>query len=682
MTRSTFRGLCVCLATVSLAGCQDYDGGFSETKIKEAAYAKNFEKAFGEIDPNQNWDLFGQMAQAEGVRALTRGASDIIVTDLGESYYKNVTSEMNQQYQKMLPESEGSSRPYSDTNLGRVTQNFSAYATTLTLYPIHWNTGGSDVVGVYYYSNSSDSDATAVTGTDGKTYYIVKKQVYENKTHVAAYYTDSRGTVDVGSSAQDLSAVFSWGADHLISKPILVTIPANVGKIGFYITNGSLTSYSESKLNAKVTFSDAGVKEACYVATYIDTDAAGNQITEDGKPVRYLCFEDWMAGATNFDLNDIVFRVYGLDEGGSKVVDEDEYDETAILVCEDLGDHDFDYNDIVLKLNYRESQKKEYTRDAQGNVTNVTLGELQKTFSITAMAAGGANESDVYYGNTRWNEIHKLLNGSAPTIINADTEMGAEGQTITLTGSDVPNYTRTSTNKFLSLAFLDGYIAIKTYSNGANTTSDDAGILITSEAYKTKGAPQMILLPADYLWCKETEPIDEVYPGFTQWVSDATLTNWLSSRSRGNGNYTNRVVQVVSNNVPTGNDDGNDDSGSSDGGNNDGGNTDPLVAAGYTKLPQQNNIEGWKRGFDLSSLKSAITSGSVEIKFVANSWNGGCTVHLGSSTEVTSWVNWSFTKEDDTTYSATKSVSELTTDYIYCCSANAEAVMYFKAVAE
>lgn len=549
MNRSITRGLCVCLSAVALASCQDYDGGFSESQIKEAAYAKNFVKAFGEIDPNQNWDLFGQMAQLDGVRANTRAAADIVVTDLDESYYKNITSEMNSQYQKMLPESEDRPRPYANTNLGRVTQNFSAYATTLTLYPIHWNTSGSDVIGIYYYTNASDPEKTTITGADGKTYYVVQKQVYENKTHVDLHYPE-RG-IEALTYAQDLSIVFDWGVDYFRSKPIQVTIPANVGKIGFYITNGTNpTKYSESKLNSIYNFSDVGEKEECFVATYIDTDASGDPITEDGKPVRYLCFEDW-TGTSNFDMNDVVFRVYGLDEGGSKIVDEDEYDETAILVCEDLGDHDFDYNDIVLKLNYRESQTKEYTRDSQGNVTNVTLGTLQKTFSITAMAAGGANESDVYYGTTKWNEIHKLLGGNAPSIINAGPTMGAEGQTVTLTGINVPNYSRTSTDKFLSLAFLDGYIAIKTYSKGANTTSDDAGILITSEAYKTKGAPQMILLPADYLWCREGEGIEGVYPGFTQWVSDATLTNWLSSRSSGNGLFTNRVVPVVSENVPT-----------------------------------------------------------------------------------------------------------------------------------
>lgn len=538
MTHFRFRGLCVCIAAMSLVSCQDEDFGYSVSDVKAGLYAKNFVKAFGEIDPNQDWDLFGQMADNVASYSSTRAAADIIVTDLNESYYKHVFPEEGKRFNIMLPESNDNPRSYAATSLGRVTQNFSAIATELTLYPIHWCTEGNDKIGIYYYSSEADSEAIPVAGTDGVTYYIVKREVYTNKTHVQCVWSSTNIENLTGGN---IAEYWGWGMQELISHPIQVSIPASVGNIGFYITNGSNTSYSESKLNAKVTFSDEGLKEACYVATYIDTDAAGNQITEDGKPVRYLCFEDWMEGATNFDLNDIVFRVYGLDDGGSKVVDEDEYDETAILVCEDLGNHDFDYNDIVLKLNYREHETKTYNRDAQGNVTSVTSSGVEKSFSITAMAAGGANESDVYYGSTKWGEIHELLNGEAPSIINAGPTMGDEGQTVTLTGTNVPNFTRTSTQKFLSQVFSNGYIKIETHSNGRN--NDDSAInLITSENYQTKGAPMMILLPEEYLWCQETEPIDEVYPGFTDWVSDATLTNWLSSLSSGNGNITERVI--------------------------------------------------------------------------------------------------------------------------------------------
>ncbi len=635
MTRSTFRGLFVCLSAISLASCQEYDGGFSESQIKEAAYAKNFVKAFGEIDPNQNWDLFGQMANGGVSRSLTRAGGTITVTDLGESYYMDIFQEDATAYQKMLPESNAREREYAETNLGRVTQNFSAYTTELTLYPIWWNTDGSDVIGIYYYSDSSDTNATEVTGTDGKKYYIVKTQVYANKTHIRAWRW---GTTWINpGSESNIGTVWGWSdISYMQSMPIKVTIPSSVGKIGFYIDNAGNVSYSESKLNAKVTFSDEGQKEACFVATYVDTDASGNQVTDsDGKPVRYLCFEDWMVGATNFDLNDIVFRVYGLDEGGSKIVDEDEYDETAILVCEDLGDFDYDYNDVVLKLNYREHETKTYNRDAQGNVTSVSSSGVEKSFSITAMAAGGANKSDVYYGSTKWGEIHELLGGSAPTIINADDEMGDEGETITLTGTDVPTYSRTTT-KFLSQVFSNGYIQIKTYSNGRNE-SDDAANLLTSDGYKTTGAPMMILLPADYLWCQEKKFIEDVYPGFTEWVGDATLTNWLSSRSSGNGLFTDRVVPVVSENVPPVVDDDDD----SDGGNPGGGNQDiscPVSSITSVTTSWGSTANGQTISIPSENVsvgdKLIITSSNNGNKDFGTGW-GNSSYNQGHTTELT-----------------------------------------------
>jgi len=655
-----------------MVSCSDYDNGYTETDI---AYAAKFRDVFGNVDPNQNWDLYGQLVAQGNSTMGTRAASDIVVTDLGEAYYRNVTSDMNKQYQKMLPESEDNPRTYAATNLGRVTQNFSAYTTEITLYPIHWNTSGADVVGIYYYTNSSDSEATAVTGTDGKTYYIVTKEVYSNKTHVegvkettaydyvtactdahwnelvAAYPekyfisdgtqknqyggTISEGTKIIKSdvkkedgyagSGNYYDVYYRWNLDvvtdlaadlialhsnyavadgtdtyknaygytiengklvelkttctyggvntyqdlssafidytYLRSKPIQVTIPANVGKIGFYIKNGTPIRYSESKLNSKLTFSDAGEKEACYVATYIDTDAEGNEIEEDGKPVRYLCFEDWMGGATNFDLNDVVFRVYGLDEGGSSIVDEDETYEDAIVVCEDLGDFDFDFNDVVFSVQYYTRTKKTYNRDAQGNVTSVVTGETENGLRIVPLAAGGTLESTIVFdygatvngsqtveiSNGSSNEIHQLLGGSAPSIINAGPNFGGSGAAIILDANYLPTTDKGSYPTLVSRFFAED--RFKVVSTGAGQTGE-AKRMVSSAGYKTKGAPQMMLLPNYYEWAQELTPIEEAYPNFTQWVSDATATDWISSKI--SSKVTSRGIETPQSSAGTG----------------------------------------------------------------------------------------------------------------------------------
>lgn len=203
MTRSTFRGLCVCLATVSLAACQDYDGGFSETKIKEAQYTKNFENAFGKIDPTQDWNLATRgtvtvaadpgseikiYAKVDGTYKIVgdyenfsgngtlnfdmlEGTTDLLVTNgmssafakVGESVNLSSTRTAHPSGTTITVASEYkdfdfsyvsnviSLLPEDGDNRERVTANFSYVSTgSFTIYPIYWNTGSVHTMGVYW----------------------------------------------------------------------------------------------------------------------------------------------------------------------------------------------------------------------------------------------------------------------------------------------------------------------------------------------------------------------------------------------------------------------------------------------------------------------------------------------------------------------------------------------------
>lgn len=111
MTRSTFRGLCVCLATVSLAGCQDYDGGFSESKIRESQYMKNFVNAFDEVDPNGTWNAtrFGSievtvdetsqvMVYAKGLSVNLQLSCDVVEAGETKTISYNAPKGVNEVY--------------------------------------------------------------------------------------------------------------------------------------------------------------------------------------------------------------------------------------------------------------------------------------------------------------------------------------------------------------------------------------------------------------------------------------------------------------------------------------------------------------------------------------------------------------------------------------------------------
>lgn len=646
-------------AALMFSGCQDEDFGYNASEIK---YASEFSKAFGKIDPTQDWNLLrqltngvdGAMTRAAGNKTTPTG--EFTITVLPESQAAPLTTEQMKEYSKMLPESNQGGAPYDKTNLGRVTQNFSAVTNKVVLYPVYWWTNATDEIGIYYYSNESGS--ASVTGTDGKTYNIVKVpitsnhpeeleysyeaaanwgQVYSNYGDGSSYFTNHKsnliskyptkyaladgtdtykdqygstiasGTFLIYNTTEskwetETAALYSnwaavWGdlaaldpthlkvedgkcyyasnpggttwasvdsgleilgnhikVDPFIeaaaansqvgytgiyptgfrSKGIVVDLPVSM-KIGFYIKNGSDIMYSEGKLNHKMSWAGHTDEDACYIATYQseETDASG-------KPIRYLAFEDWY-NAGDYDLNDIVFRVYGLET----VVDNEEITEEGLFVCEDLGAFDFDFNDVVLKASWKRYYKKTYNK-TDGVVTSVTIAqEPSDELIITGMAAGGHNPSDVYFktatnaSGQKLGEIHGILNGSAPEVINAGETYGGDGRSFTFEESQFPaawNKTSYPTG-YVSQMFGEGYLyVIASTTNRVNDPVQPSGAynteashIISSTSYKTNGVPQMMLLPMYYEWCQEDQPIETVYPHFTDWVNDATKTGWLTN---------------------------------------------------------------------------------------------------------------------------------------------------------
>lgn len=59
--KKSFRILSLLATGLAVVGCQDFDNGFSSEDIKKAEYAKNFEKTFGKVDPNQDWSMALQL---------------------------------------------------------------------------------------------------------------------------------------------------------------------------------------------------------------------------------------------------------------------------------------------------------------------------------------------------------------------------------------------------------------------------------------------------------------------------------------------------------------------------------------------------------------------------------------------------------------------------------------------
>ena len=251
------------------------------------------------------------------------------------------------------------------------------------------------------------------------------------------------------------------GDGSVTSNICEVTIPASIASYGFYITNhdydGSSTprtKYSESALNTKVP--EYGDIDVSWAATFNLKDLGLSQ-TDDQQ---YLCFEDWM-DKNNFDLNDVVFGIKDFDP--STIIDHDAENEKAILVCEDLNNFDFDFNDVVLGLNYKEEAEYEWRSSIapDGSTYNERIlvpGSEKRSLTITPMAAGGAFESTVAFGGTSettLGRIHALM-GEDPVIesatghnplnpiFNATAEYKGDGTSTTFEDNDLPQRVVTS----------------------------------------------------------------------------------------------------------------------------------------------------------------------------------------------------------------------------------------------
>lgn len=102
MKKIFIRGLITSLSLVSLAACQDYDGGFNSSEIKKAEYAKDFEKTFGKVDPNQDWSMAQQINVKLDLSIYGNGEMTVTIFDKnpiqgnsGILYKKNATEKLS-----------------------------------------------------------------------------------------------------------------------------------------------------------------------------------------------------------------------------------------------------------------------------------------------------------------------------------------------------------------------------------------------------------------------------------------------------------------------------------------------------------------------------------------------------------------------------------------------------------
>lgn len=291
------------------------------------------------------------------------------------------------------------------------------------------------------------------------------------------------------------------------------------------------------------------------------------------------------------DLNDFVFWVNGDIKEKPKVkVDtrtrEDVYE--WVVACEDLGKmenvSDIDFNDVVFGIKHykKATNMYEYFYDADGTlITTVpTVVDKQNYLVVTPYAAGGTLKSTINYkkgqtGAREIGEIHSLLDnankntyaglssGEMPMLNTRSLSLKGNPTVIELEGSE--DFTATDISDF----------SITVEADGARRGEDAEAETIT--APKAGDAPQMIVVPCGWDWPTERTSIEDAYPRFTKWTSDATLLEWSEVKSG----------STITNPYKTASTSGGDDSGD-DG--DDNGNTDVLPEHSFTLRIGSTNV--------------------------------------------------------------------------------------------
>lgn len=171
--------------------------------------------------------------------------------------------------------------------------------------------------------------------------------------------------------------------------------------------------------------------------------------------------------------------------------------QTWIIACEDLGNtDDIDFNDIVFSVSH-----------AAG----------QTTATVTPLAAGGTLPAYVYHDTENLGEIHYLINGSQASgsrypMLNTQNGRGTAGKPITINVDADYSLAPNSTS-------MGGFM-IKV---------EDSKEAITITGGQVGEAPQMILVPGNWLWPTERTSIKTAYGYFVDWSQSAnSYTDWYN----------------------------------------------------------------------------------------------------------------------------------------------------------
>lgn len=539
-----------------LSSCGDKDLYNSNYKYEE--YAANWESRFGQIDPNQDWSMATTVTATVNVgregtfsvkvyssdpsddtqqayllgKAVVEGGSPVTLTfdaakNLDNVYVALITEQNLGIIKKVAIENgnvnadffitgaaKAKTRSKEESSWEKTTDyaefteaeireivtilpenvdasdkfnNYEFESTgSLIIYPVYGATGAHDKVGYYYYNPKEGETIDDRTECEFLDNWNDKLGILYNGDEVYKQLGWSE-------FEDSYSNPWTWGGFQSIrSYGYKLNIPKGC-RVGFWIKN---YNYSNKFYSNKILNEDLGYYSA------VAKHSNGNW---------FFGLEDWRiadtdnSGGKYTDCNDIVFFVKSAND--MKLPDPVDPNETSdsedvpmswLLACEDLGStDDYDFNDIVVEVS------KVYVQD-------------EYKLIVKCLAAGGTLPAYIKYNGTKIGESHAMLGEENNTsqMINTIKITHTPNEYVIDKNIDKDideNWTLTeNVDKFCIEVVQD--------------EGEQSSVRITSPE---KGkAPQMIVVPGKWRWPKERIRIEEAYPKFTEWNSNATLSNW------------------------------------------------------------------------------------------------------------------------------------------------------------
>ncbi len=548
-------------AGMSIASCTADKDLFDPTIVEQnvkSDFESNFTKNFGNVAPTQNWmgevsfyegsydfdyaelvakvrDLrLQQIGQGLSTRNVTPRNSDYFKVSLateedgkldGEDVYRYMSYEKLSDIAKnLLPQyrNGGNTGPTAN-NKQKIHSNFEFYAretTSFYIYPLYWLCG-SQYVGLYYVDENGGVHNMPLTGDVDLT--KPENQPFFNRVNSTIMGShDNQTWKELGYKEGDLRypADQNWefmsyimeddfdspkAPEYYRSQAYRVTIPANT-TFGLYLYNTPNTQAHviDKDANGNVIFTDkklankgTGINGVWSSMPSLNDDLADMLGVSRNKEVspnpgmgtfRYgdTTYFTVECGA-NQTYNDFFFEI----SPRPLIVDYDE--EEFRFMCEDLGDtDDFDYNDLVFDVKH---------------LVGTNLAEL------TVQAAGGTLPMSLSYnGNVLVENIHAGFGAANGQMINTGAGVTKDPYTVTF---EVPKnfFFTTHANLFtVDVKYKDG------------VTENTISIPL-----QPGRVPQAFITNTKLPWCSERANIKNVYPSFTNWVTDNLKACWYET---------------------------------------------------------------------------------------------------------------------------------------------------------